>query len=73
MQTILYSNKKIGKTRKYKVRWVMELPDRWFIVPKDLRNMFETMNRKKEVQNKQNSSSDKVSDSTIFKFQQNEV
>ncbi len=77
MQTILYSNKKLEKARKNKVRWVMEFPDKWLTydkVPKDLRDMFETRNSKrKEVQNKQNSSSDKVSDSAIFKIHQNEV
>lgn len=69
--------KKLGKARKYKVRWVMEFPDEWLAydkVPKDLRDMFETRNRKrKEVQKKLNSSSDKVTDSTIFEIQQNEV
>ena len=51
MQTILYSNKKLGKARKYNVRWVMEFPDEWLAydkVPKDLRDMFETRNRKKK-------------------------
>jgi hypothetical protein len=55
----------------------MEFPDEWLAydkVPKDLRDMFETRNRKrKEVQKKLNSSSDKVTDSTIFEIQQNEV
>jgi hypothetical protein len=59
------------------MRWVMEFPDEWLAydeVPTDLRDMFETRNRKrKEVQKKITSSSDKVSDSTIFKIQQNEV
>jgi hypothetical protein len=77
VQTILYSNKKPGKARKYKVRWVMEFPDEWLAydkVPKDLRDMFETRNRKrKEVQKKLNFSSDNVTDSTIFEIQQNEV
>jgi hypothetical protein len=74
MQAILYSNKKLGKARKYKVRWEMEFPDEWLAhdkVPKDLRDMFETRIRKrKEVLKKLNSSSDKVSDSTIFEIQQ---
>ncbi len=52
----------------------MEFPDEWLAydkVPKDLRDMFETRNRKrKEVQKKLNSSSDKVTDST-FIFRQN--
>ncbi len=55
----------------------MEFPDEWLAydkVPKDLRDMFETRNRqRKEVQKKLNSSSDKVTDSTIFGIQQNEV
>ena len=55
----------------------MEFPDEWLAhdkVPKDLRDMFETRNSKrKEVQNNQNSSSDKVSDSTLLKIHQNEV
>ena len=49
MQTILYSNKKLGKARRYKVRWVMEFPDEGLPcnkVPKELRDMFETRNRK---------------------------
>ena len=77
MQTILYSNKKLGKARKYKVRWVMEFPDEWLAcdkVPKDLKDMFETRNRnRKERQKKLNSLSDKVSDIKLFGIQQNEV
>ena len=77
MQTILYSNKKLGKARKYKVRWVMEFPDKWLAcdkVPKDLKDMFETRNRnRKERQKKLNSLSDKVSDVKLFGIQQNEV
>lgn len=77
MQTILYSNKKLGKARKYKVRWVMEFPDEWLAcdkVPKDLKDMFETRNRnRKERQKKLNSLSDKVSDVKLFGIQQNEV
>jgi hypothetical protein len=69
--------KKLGKARTYKLRWVMEFPDEWLAydkVPKDLRDIFETRNRKrKEVQKKLNSSSDTVSDSTIFEIRQNEV
>ena len=41
MQTILYSNKKLGKERKHKVRWVMEFPYEWLAYdkfPKDLRD-----------------------------------
>ena len=77
MQTILYSNKKLGKARKYKVRWVMEFPDEWLAcdkVPKDLKDMFETRNsNRKERQKKLNSLSDKVSDVKLFGIQQNEV
>ena len=55
----------------------MEFSDEWLAygkVPKDLRDMFETRNRKrKEVQNKSISSSDKVFDTTIFEIQQNEA
>jgi hypothetical protein len=69
--------KKLGKARKYEVRWVMEFPDEWLAYdkdPKDLRDMFEKKNwKRKEVQKKLISSSDKVSDSTIFEIQQNEV
>ena len=58
MQTILYSSKKPGKARKYKVKWMMELPDEWLAydkVPKDLRDVFETRNRRrKDVQKKLN-------------------
>jgi hypothetical protein len=46
VQTILYSNKKLGKARKYKVRWVMEFPDEWLAydkVPKDLRDIIEPL------------------------------
>ena len=51
VQTILYSNKKLGKARRYKVRWVMEFPDEWLAcdkVPKELRDMFETRNRNRK-------------------------
>ncbi len=51
MQTILYSYKKLGKAREYKVRWAMEFPDEWLPcdkVPKELRDMFETRNRKRK-------------------------
>ena len=44
----MYSNKKLGKVRKYKVRWVMEFPDEWLTcdkVPKELIAMYETRNR----------------------------
>ena len=55
----------------------MEFPDEWLAYdkdPKDLRDMFEKKNwKRKEVQKKLISSSDKVSDSTIFEIQQNEV
>jgi hypothetical protein len=55
----------------------MKFPDKWLAydkVPKDLRDMFETRNRKrKDVQKRLNSSSDKVTDSTIVEIQQNEV
>ena len=77
MQTILYSNKKLGKVSKYKVRWVIKFPDEWLAydkVPKDLRDMFETRNSKRnEVQKRLNSSSDMVTDSTILEIQQNEA
>ena len=77
MQTILHSNKKLGKARKYKVRWVMEFPDEWLAcdkVPKDLKDMFETRNRnRKERQKKLNLLSDKVSDLKLFGIQQNKV
>ena len=43
-------------------------------VPKDLRDMFETRNRKRnKAQKNINSTSDKVSDSTIFEIQPDEV
>ncbi len=54
----------------------MEFPDEWLAydkVPRDLRDMLKARNSKKEVQKRINSTSDKVSDSTIFKNQQNEV
>ena len=77
MQTILYSNKKLEKARKYKVRWVVEFPDEWLAcdkVPKDLKDMIETRNRnRKERQKKLNSLSDKVSDEKLFGIQQNKV
>ena len=77
MQTILYSNKKLGKARKYKVRLVMEFPDEWLAcdkVPKDLKDMFETRNsNRKERQKKLNSLSDKVSDEKLFGIQKNEA
>ena len=49
MQTILYSNKKLGKARKYKVRWVVEYPDEWLTydkvpVTKHMKETFETRN-----------------------------
>ena len=77
MQTILYSNKNLGKARKYKVRWVLEFPDEWLAcvkVSKDLKDMFETRNsNRKERQKKLNSLSDKVFDEKLFGIQQNEV
>jgi hypothetical protein len=77
MQTFLYSNKKLGKARKCKVRWVMEFLYKWLAcdkVPKDLKDMFGTRNRnRKGRQNKLNSLSDKVSDIKLFGIQQNEV
>ena len=77
MKTILYSNKKLGKARKYKVRWVMEFPDKWLAldkIPKDLKDMFATRNRnRKKRQKKLNSLSDKVSDVKLFGIQQNKV
>ena len=48
----------------------MEFPDEWLAyekVPKDLRDMFETRNRKrKEVQKKLNSSSAKLSETVQY-------
>ena len=77
MQTILYSNRKLGKARRYKVRWVMKFPNEWLPcdkVPKELRDMFETRNRNRKEGRKQlKSSSDKVSDEKLFGIQQNEV
>ena len=54
----------------------MEFPDEWLAydkVPRDVRDMLEARNSKKEVQKRIHSSSDKVTDSTIFKIQQHEV
>jgi hypothetical protein len=55
----------------------MESPDEWLAydkVPKDLRDMFESrISKRKEVQKRLNSLSDKVTDSTIFEIQQHEV
>ena len=77
MQTILYSNKKLGKARKYKVRWVMEFPDKWLAcdkVPKDLIDMFETRNRnRKEGRNQLKSLSDKASEVKAVGTKRNEV
>ena len=77
MQTFLYSNKKLGKARKYKVRWVMEFPDEWLScekVPKELRDMFETRNRnRKEGRTQLKSSSVKVSEVKAVGIQRNEV
>ena len=77
MQTILYSNKKVGKARRYKVRWVKEFPDEWLTcdkVPKELRDMYETRNRnRKEGQKKINSSSDKASEVKLVGIQRNKV
>ena len=77
MQTILYSNKKVGKARRYKVRWVKEFPDEWLTcdkVPKELRDMYETRNRnRKEDQKKINSSSEKASEVKLVGIQENEV
>ena len=77
MQTILYSNKKLGKARKYKVRWVMEFPDEWLAcdkVPKELRDMFETRNRnRKEGRTQLKSSSVKASEVKAVGIQRNEV
>ena len=77
MQTILYSNKQVGKARRYKVRWVMEIPDEWLPcdkVPKELRDMFETRNRnRKEGRNQLKSSSDKASEVKAVGTKRNEV
>ena len=77
MQTILYSNTKLGKARRYKVRWVMEFPDKWLPcdkVPKELRDMFETRNSKRtEGRNQLKSLSDKASEVKAVGTKQNEV
>ncbi len=77
MQTILYSNRKLGKVRRYKVRWVMEFPDEWLPcdkVAKELRDMFETRNRNRKEGRKQlNSSSYKASEVKAVGTKQNEV
>ena len=77
MQTILYSNRKLGKARRYKVRWVMEFPDEWLPcdkVPKELRDMFETRNRnRKEGRNQLKSLSDKASEVKAVGTKRNEV
>ena len=76
-QTILYSNKKLGKARRYNVRWVMDFPDKWFPcdkVPKELKDMYETENEnRKERRKTWNFSSDKASEVKIFDVLQNEV
>jgi hypothetical protein len=46
-QTILYSNKNLGKARPYEVWWVMEYPDEWLgydKILKDMKEMCETRN-----------------------------
>ncbi len=76
MQTILYSNKKLGKVRKYKVRWVMAFPDEWLScdkVPKELRDMFETRSRNRKEHKKLNSSSDKAAKVKLVGIQENKV
>ena len=77
MQTILYSNRQVGKARRYKVRWVMEFPDEWLPcdkVPKELRDMFETRNRnRKEGRNQLKSLSDKASEVKAVGTKRNEV
>ncbi len=77
MQTILYSNRKLGKARRYKVRWVIEFPDEWLPcdkVPKELRDMFETRDRnRKEGRTQLKSSSDKASEVKAVGTKQNEV
>ena len=77
MQTILYSKRKLGKARRYKVRWVMEVPDEWLPcdkVPKELRDMYEKRNRNRKEERKQlKSSSDKASEVKAVGIQQNEV
>ena len=77
MQTILYSNRKLGKARQYKVRWVMEFPYEWLPcdkVPKELRDMFETRNRnRKEGRTQLKSSSVKASEVKAVGTKQNEV
>ena len=66
----MYSNRKLGKARRYKVRWVMEFPDN----PKQLRDMFETRNRnRKEGRNQLKSSSDKASEVKAVGTKRNEV
>jgi hypothetical protein len=77
VQTILYSNRQVGKARRYKVRWVMEIPDEWLPcdkVPKELRDMFETRNRnRKEGRTQLKSSSVKASELKAVNIQRNEV
>ena len=77
MQTILYSNKKLGKARQYKVKKVKEFPDEWLPcdkVPKELRDIFETRNRnRKEGRNQLKSSSDKASVVKAVGTKRNEV
>jgi hypothetical protein len=73
----LYSNKKSGKSRLYKVRWVKEYPDEWlpyYEVPKGLRVAFERRNATRRKRKKeQDTSSVKTSVEANAVTQQNEV
>ena len=77
VHTILYSNKKSGKSRLYKVCWVKEYPDEWLPyseVPKGLRVAFE---RRNATQRKGKKEQDTLSVETSVKAnavtQQNEA
>ena len=75
--TILYSNKKPGKSRLYKVHWVKEYPDEWlpyYKVPKGLRVAFERTNTtRRKGKKEQNTLSVKTSAEANAVAQQNEV
>ena len=74
---MLYSNKKPGKSKLYKVCWVMEYPVEWlpyYKVPKGLRVAFERRNAtRRKGQKEQNTSSVKTSVEANAVAQQNEV
>jgi hypothetical protein len=73
----LYSNKKPGKSKLYKVRWVKEYPDEWLPynkVPKGLRVALEKRNAtRRKGQKEQNTSSVETSVKANAVAQQNEV